>query len=178
MALINIEYGSVARSEILNKNFLYLDDKIAENSANVATDISSILSNIATINTRLNDLAENVADYVEEFNAILDEYKNKTKILVNIASMVPNWSGYVAIADITNFTVPSNGYLILTPKNTSKGNLIINGVTVDLKLQSSAYDYSSQTVAIPVKEADNIQTEMAFSYAFFLPVIEVSVEGF
>ena len=29
MALINIEYGSLASSETMNKNFMYLDDKIS-----------------------------------------------------------------------------------------------------------------------------------------------------
>ena len=44
MALINIEYGSVARSDVLNKNFLYLDEKIADTNNSNATSISSILS--------------------------------------------------------------------------------------------------------------------------------------
>ena len=56
MALINIEYGSVARSEVLNKNFLYLDEKIADSNTSTATNISSIFSNTPflqyAINTR------------------------------------------------------------------------------------------------------------------------------
>lgn len=178
MALINIEYGSVARSEVLNKNFLYLDDKIAESNTSITTNISSILSNIATINSRLNDLAESVSDYVENFNSTLDEYKIKTKMLVNMASMVPNWSGYTAISDMSDFLVPSNGFLLLTPRNTSKGVLLINGVTIDLKLRSSADDNSSQTVAIPVKENDEVKSEVDLVYAFFVPTNEVSIEGF
>ena len=64
MALVNIEYGSLASSEIMNKNFIYLDDKIAESSESIMTSISSILSNIATINTRLNDISENITDSI------------------------------------------------------------------------------------------------------------------
>ena len=178
MALINIEYGSVARSEVLNKNFLYLDEKIADSNTNTATNISSILSNIATINARLNELAESVADYVDDFNSILDEYKTKTKILVKSASMLPNWSACVAIADTTSYTVPSNGYLLLTPKNTSKGVLTVNGMAVNFKLRSSADDNSAQMVAIPVREDDVISSNVEFVYAYFLPIAEVKVEGF
>ena len=43
MALINIEYGSLASSDTMNKNFMYLDDKIAESSESIMTSISSIL---------------------------------------------------------------------------------------------------------------------------------------
>lgn len=178
MALINIEYGSVARSEVLNKNFLYLDDKIADSNTSVATNISSILSNIATINTRLNDLAESVSDYVEEFNSTLEEYKTKTKLLVNLSTMVPNWSAISAITDTTNYTAPSNGYLLLNPKNNSTGTLTVNNVSVNLKLRSSADDNSAQTVAIPVKENDIVNSDVVYNYAFFVPVLEVSVEGF
>ena len=60
MALINIEYGSLASSETVNKNFTYLDEKIAESNESIMTSISSILSNIATINARINDISENM----------------------------------------------------------------------------------------------------------------------
>lgn len=178
MALINIEYGSVARSEVLNKNFLYLDEKIADSNTSTATNISSIFSNIATINARLNELSENVSDYVEEFNSALEEYKTKTKLLVNSAAMVPNWLGCIAIEDSTNYTAPSNGYLLLTPKNNSTGTLTVNNVSVDFKLRAGADDNSSQTVAIPVKNGDVVSSEVVFTSAFFIPVVEVSIEGF
>ena len=45
MALENIEYGSLASSETMNKNFMYLDDKIANTAESIMTSISSILSN-------------------------------------------------------------------------------------------------------------------------------------
>ena len=178
MSLINIEYGSVARSELLNKNFLYLDEKIADVNNSNATSISSILSNIATINSRLNDLAESVSDYVEEFNSALEEYKAKAKLLVNASAMVPDWTGLIAISNMADFKAPKNGYLLLTPKNNSTGNLIVNGKSVNLKSRSVADDNSAQTVAIPVKEEDEISSSVVFLYAFFLPVSDVVVEGF
>ena len=81
MALINIEYGSLASSETMNQNFIYLDNKIAESSDSIMTSISSILSNIATINTRLNEITENMGDSINSLNAVLEDYKSKTKLL-------------------------------------------------------------------------------------------------
>ena len=109
MALINIEYGSLASSEIMNKNFIYLDDKIADTSESIMTSISSILSNIATINNRLNDLSTALADAIETSNSNIEEYKSKTKILVSKNSMVPNWQGYKSIDDLNSYQVSANG---------------------------------------------------------------------
>lgn len=178
MALINIEYGSVARSEVLNKNFLYLDEKIADSNTSVATNISSILSNIATINTRINDLADVISDYVDEFNSMLEEYKTKTKLLVNAATMLPNWSACQTIEDTTTFTAPANGYLMLTPKSNASGDIVINGVLVNFKVRNSGDDNSAQTVAIPVKEGDVASSDITFTSASFVPVLEVSIKGF
>ena len=44
MALINIEYGSIASSKVLNDNFNYLEDKIEDYSKNIATDKASLMS--------------------------------------------------------------------------------------------------------------------------------------
>lgn len=178
MTLINIEYGSLASSETLNKNFLYLDGKITDGNKDFTTSISSILSNIATINTRLNDLAESLSDYVDDFTATLEEYKTKTKILVSMTAMVPNWSDLVAIGDMSDYTVPKNGYLLLTPKNTTVGDLIVNNKAINFKTRTHADDNSSQTVAIPVKQYDKVSSTAEYLYAFFLPVLDVTIEGF
>ena len=77
MALIDIEYGSLASSETMNKNFTYLDDKIAETSESIMTSISSILSNIATINSRLNDITESMDGSMDVLTSSLDDYKIK-----------------------------------------------------------------------------------------------------
>mgnify|MGYP003308186977 CR=1 FL=1 len=43
MSLINIEYGSLASSDTMNKNFMYLDNKIAESVGDIDTSIKLIL---------------------------------------------------------------------------------------------------------------------------------------
>lgn len=51
MALINIEYGSVASSKLLNDNFNYLEGKIEDYSKNIANDKASLTS---LINSQVN----------------------------------------------------------------------------------------------------------------------------
>jgi len=51
MALTEIEYGSVARSTVLNDNFDYLDKRIDT----VGASITTVQSNLATLNTTLNN---------------------------------------------------------------------------------------------------------------------------
>ena len=179
MALIDIEYGSLASSETMNKNFTYLDEKIAESNESIMTSISSILSNIATINTRLNDISEEVALTMQTLSAKIDDYKAKTKILVNKTSMVPNWSACEVISFPPNveYTAVSNGFLLLKP-SIYTSDLVVNGVAVNFKSLVNPDDHSMQLVAIPVFEGDVIVTTEPLGRAYFLPALEISVENF
>lgn len=179
MALIDIEYGSLASSETMNKNFMYLDDKIAETSESIMTSISSILSNIATINTRLADISDVVTNSLEDLSAKLEDYKNKTKILVSKSSIVPNWKrcSEIYLPANTEYTVSSNGFLLIKPANYS-GDLIVNGVSVVFKTNSSVYDNSMQLVSIPVYKGDIVKSTATLDNAYFLPALEVTVENF
>ena len=180
MALINIEYGSLASSDIMNKNFMYLDDKIADTSDSIMTSISSILSNIATINTRLNDMSNDMGDSFDELSSIIEEYKTKTKLLVNAASMVPDWKNCisVSITNDTKYIVPSNGYLLLLSNSTAKGNLLVNNMQVIFKKRANSYDNSSQLIAIPVAKNDEVISDVIFDNVYFLPNKDVILAGF
>ena len=46
MALTEIEYGSLASSEVMNNNFEYLDNKISDVSENLASNVATINANI------------------------------------------------------------------------------------------------------------------------------------
>ena len=180
MPLIDIEYGSLASSDTMNKNFMYLDNKISDTSDSISTSISSILSNIATLNARLNDMSESTADSINALNSTIEDYKNKTKLLVNKASMVPNWENCAAVtvtAD-TTYTVPSNGYLLVLPNSTAKGSLIINNTTVTFKNRISGDDNSAQLVAIPVFDGDTISSDVSINTVYFLPSREISITDF
>ncbi len=73
MALINIEYGSLASSKTLNDNFQYLDDRISSESDNHITDIASINSNIVSINNSISQFNEETNENLENINTTLEE---------------------------------------------------------------------------------------------------------
>ncbi|MBQ4114938.1 hypothetical protein IJD34_05995 [bacterium] len=178
MALINIEYGSLASSDTMNKNFIYLEDKIAENSESVMTSISSILSNIATINSRLADLAEDVSETNLSLNSKIEDYKLKTKLLVNLASMVPNWAECYSVDLNSEFVAPSNGYLLIIPYSNAQGNLLVNDTEIKLKVRASSDDNAAELMSIPLYEGDRAYSTMNFNTIYFLPSKEISLEEF
>lgn len=71
MALTEIEYGSLASSDVMNNNFEYLDNKITDVSENLASNVATINANIATANTSISTLGENVNKLVENLNTTL-----------------------------------------------------------------------------------------------------------
>ena len=175
MALTNIEYGSLASSAILNSNFLYLDNKIAEVSNTINTSISSILSNIATINSRLADLSEEIQSSIEECNEnfvkSLSKQGDDLKLLINGFSMLPNWGECVQITDLASYTAPSNGYLLIYPQTTATGNIVVNNNTLAFKAKGG-----SQMAVIPLKEGDVLTCGMAITSSYFLPAVVTIAE--
>ena len=179
MALNDIKYGSLASSEILNDNFRYLDNKIENSSELTMTSISSILSNIATINTRLNEVTDLIESSITTINSTIDNYKAKTKLLVSKASMLPNWSACFVITIPTGgYTCTQNGYLLVIAHNNSAGEININGVNVKFKTIANAYDNASQMATIPVKANDIVTINLQYDYAYFLPTTTVDIENF
>ena len=65
MALIEIEYGALASSDVMNKNFEYLDNKISSVS-------EEIVANNATINSNLSSLNSNISATQEELNSSIE----------------------------------------------------------------------------------------------------------
>lgn len=178
MALTNIEYGSLASSETINKNFLYLDDRISETTENISTSISSVLSNIATINSRLGEMAEDIKDNNLEFNSKLSDFKTKTKQLISLVSMVPNWSNCFSIEDISSYEATSNGYLLVIPNLDETAELQVNNKTIVLAQKENTDSKSSQIVSIPLFKGDRCSYSVGISQAYFVPVREIQIRDF
>lgn len=170
MSLTNIEYGSLANSETLNKNFSYLENKIDEAFNSTMTSISSILSNIATINTRLSEQTEMVENNSQELSSKLDEYKNKTKIFIQKSSNLPAWNGITQIDLSNKYSVSSNGYLLIIPQNGSTGSININNTNIE---------YTNSTVALlPVKDGDSVTSNIILQKAYFIPATSIIFDNF
>ena len=76
MALTEIEYGSLASSNVMNNNFEYLDNKITDVSESLSSNVATINSNLATTNASISTLGENGNKSVEDLNTNLTEATN------------------------------------------------------------------------------------------------------
>ena len=168
MTLINIEYGSLASSDIMNKNFNYLEKKISSNLESVNTSISSLMSNIVTINTRLVDLTQELEDTVSLVESKIDELKNKAQICINKATMLPNWAGCFNLTTLDDYEVESNGYVLIISNSISDANIKIN--EIDLVVKADAF------TALPVKKADILTVINGVDKVYFLPAQEVYID--
>lgn len=170
MTLTNIEYGSLASSEVLNKNFSYLEKKVDEAFNATMTSISSMLSNIATINSRLSEQTEMLENNSSEITAKLEEYKNKTKIFIKKTCSLPYWEGITAIDLTQTYPVTMNGYFLIIPEKNSEGDVKINNTIINYN--------NSGIVLLPVKEGDKISSNISLQNAFFVPVINIIFDNF
>lgn len=83
MALIDIEYGSLASSETLNKNFKFLQDSISEFAQVIETNKASLESQISTVNTNITSKLESNAEALKLIvptGAILPMLQSVTKL--------------------------------------------------------------------------------------------------
>lgn len=169
MTLKTIEYGSLASSEVMNNNFTYLEEKINATSEATNTSISSLLSNIATINTRLNDLVETFTDTLGSFSARVDDYKNKTKLMISENSMVPNWLGASKITKFEQYIVQRNGYILILLDNLGEATLSVNNVEIELNPFISCF---------PVAQNDVVDCDVDFENAYYIPATCTPIENF
>ena len=175
MQLTNIEYGSLASSALLNNNFIYLDEKIAETNTNLNSSISAILSNIETINTRLTQVAENAINSHSNLELSINDFKTKSLATFNKITMLPNWSAITSILDLSSFTASANGYLLLIPKNNASGKIKVNNFEFTLKQITNSYDNSSELLVVPIKKDDKVSCTVQMSFAYFLPATSILI---
>lgn len=162
MSLTNIEYGSIASSDILNKNFSLLNNKISANNDAISAELSSVLSNIASINLKLNELSDEISDTHFTLISQINDLKNRIQNVVNEVNLLPDWSEILSIEKLTNFNVESNGYLYLVPQN-DNASVDINGALIDILAP----------IFIPVKTGDVINSTSEWNTISFLPIYNV-----
>lgn len=174
MTITNIEYGSLASSEILNNNFSFLEEKITNFNDEINTSISSILSNIATINTRLTEFSEALANATQESDNKLQEFKSKILIAINKTSLLPDWKNIYTISSLENYTVSTNGYIIINSQNEENIDISINGESLNiLELNEN----NNGTIILPVKEADVIVCNTTPNSVYFIPVSKFNLDS-
>lgn len=165
MSLINIEYGSLASSDILNKNYTYLDEKIINSVNTLNTSISSLLSNIATINVKLNDLSDEINDATEDFLSNIVNLKNKVQVSINLASLLPNWNGCFVINDLSHYIAQYNGFLLLNTQAGMVENVEINDFSFSI----------SSFALLPIKSGDVVRSTANWQSVKFLPASQIVI---
>ena len=105
MPLTNIEYGSLASSEVMNDNFEYLDNCITNVATNLAATNSNLNSSIANISSNFSQQNEsmrtdisNLEDYAEQIRNDFDSQNNAPDYSLGIGITMP-------------YTVISDGYV-------------------------------------------------------------------
>ena len=115
MALIEIEYGSVASSSVLNENFESLSEDIQTVASNLSTINANLATSIATVNTSLTSSIEEL-----QSNSIgapvlsLDGVLNSGEIWLEGAEV--SCTTYADLYDIygtTYGTASTSGYFVL-----------------------------------------------------------------
>ena len=120
MALTNIEYGSVASSEVVNNNFQYLDDKISSvsqslsaNTTSLSGSISSLSASVASNKSEVDEKISNIDENLKSIDTDLNSCMNRIYVKSSYRSG-KNWyrlysdswieqGGYIAFAqtDVT-----------------------------------------------------------------------------
>ena len=105
MALENIEYGSLASSEMMNNNFEYLDNRISNLADTQTSNTSSIYSAIAGINSVMSQQNESFTISLDNLEDLYEAIRNDFDSQNN----APDYSREIGIT--LPYTVTQNGYI-------------------------------------------------------------------
>ena len=89
MALVPIEYGSLASSEVMNDNLEYLDERITEVSAEIYSNNSSLESKIDTLNISMNNSIEALEEQINS------QMNTQNEALLQAISLIGADGGYI-----------------------------------------------------------------------------------
>jgi len=172
MALTTIEYGSLASSATLNNNFNYLDGRITT----TATSVSTLSSQISTINTNLtnnkaNTDLSNVTDTVLTgklsstvltnagclTSGNISSASNTVKSTITAWGM-PDYSNGISVTVNTDYTCTANGWILIQSRVADGGSryLYINSTQYDFVASAGNY-YDTDFAIIPVSAGDIVK---------------------
>ena len=174
MALIEIEYGSLASSSTINNNFSHLENRLNSYNENIV----SIQNNISSLNSTL---SHSISNTKSELNSVIDELKSQTdekflsleestSLTVLGNSLAPDYSKAVGIS--LPYTVTSDGYVYA---RIYTGDSVL-GVFVNEQpvFERSSSQYGGITAQggfiFRVSVGDNITTNGSLQLAKFYPL--------
>lgn len=142
MALKNIEYGSIASSQLLNDNFQYLDEKIGTYDTRLDTINGNLTSQITSqVSTLRNNLNSEVASITEK-QTELEESVNTSLAKTLVAVLTQDNIGTLKLTD----PVSNKSIIIQYGNVTGMGNGTTKTVTLPIAYSSDT-SYSVVTSA-------------------------------
>jgi len=105
MPLTNIEYGSLASSEVMNDNFEYLDNRITTVAGNLTSTASTINSSIASMNSTFTQQNESLMSDISD----LEDYAQAIRNDLDSLKITPDYVNGIGIS--FPYTATENGYI-------------------------------------------------------------------
>lgn len=132
MPLTNIEYGSLASSEVMNDNFEYLDDRITTTANNLTTATSGIYSNISSINSSITEMNQELSEDISDLESDLDSLRSD----FNALDLAPDYGKAVTVYNSSGsglVNIDWNGWLqfdLYCSQNSAQFQFYIDGIMV------------------------------------------------
>lgn len=166
MSLTHIEYGSLASSEVLNDNFEYLDNRITDAVESSISGTTSLLSNIANVNTTLTEADRTLRNDLTEIGNDLTTLTES----FNAHNNAPDYTHGVGIT--LPYTVEQDGYVYAGVDGIDNDRFVyVNGNIVHGHCgYSGGYGVYSGSL-FRVSSGDVITCDRAYkSYYYFYPM--------
>lgn len=161
MALVDIEAGSKASSQLLNDNFHYLQDLVGELSikidgseatvdSKIATSRNSLQSEISALETEINN---SIAELEKDVTSTTTN-TNNVKTDIYTKGFLPNYSAGVSIS--TGYKTTKNGWVRwYTDSSDGKDSYLkVNGTNVGISRQYKYHNH--KTLMFLVSKGDTI----------------------
>lgn len=165
MPLINIEYGSLASSEVMNDNFAYLDDRITNNAESAASNNASLLSNLLNLNNTLtqtdNEIKSDLSDLEEDVTELRSDFDSQNN--------APDYSKGIGIT--LPYTVQSDGYVYAGVSGIDACRYVyVNGHIVHGHCGYSGGVNVYSGSLFRVSSGDSVTCDVAFGSYYFYPM--------
>ena len=162
MALTEIQYGSIARSQVLNDNFNYLEERISEIATNLSQTYATL---VALVNSQTSSVTNNLNNEVATLNGEIDTInKNITSTENGLTSDINLVAGRLDLTkgvnkNFENQTAPAAGMFYFhgtVGSGSSHGSVYVWNTTRNIV--ASGYAHYSPTLSgwLPVEKGDTI----------------------
>lgn len=158
MALTEIQYGSIARSQVLNDNFNYLEERISEIATNLSQTYATL---VALVNSQTSSVTNNLNNEVATLNGEIDTVDKNLKTTsdkLNASIVVTKswrsgtswyrvWSdGWIEQGGYANIT--KNGQVVDLHKDFTNTNYFVMGNGLQAARYASCHTRTVGTFAV------------------------------